>query len=643
MADHQLSEAPNAGLILDQVWRDLPYLPRAVALLIYFMEADEAVSEMLAAGQAELAAEVLADCYPVRAAFEATYGIEWEAARDLFSRATAHSVAHPHVTPGDQIVYGVTTRMLTRLGYIDGLVGAREAPPSNLDEKALTPPAPKSEFEAREAAAARSVSNDVLYPAYQAGFTYGIAAAYLAAHQPDLVQAIDDRALVLLEAGAEEGAMIGRELAEVVQAREDDLEMNHIEAGLQYAEGRWGEIREIRARRAVQRYLKTESEITPVAAASVLRVLGHETRRVTMSEQVDRQDELDEALVVAATLGFLPDTAEELLAPIPPGPVTELVTRHSRDYAAAATARTVLDGLAVPPAGSRLMPNPRTGAQPREATAFAFTSETSARALVLMLQNGQRGGEAFESVKALRARLHRMEAPAAAAGALLAQHVLARASSDLPADPMVFIRLEVAATQPVGETLWDHLEHRLLRMLAASAATSLLAAWDDAAARRSRAEAELARRGRDAEADLAEGWVRTYRSEAAAMGADRAMLSWITTLPREAAAAEGVLLLARARVVEEALEVRAWRAAQAEVARQIPVIGHNVYASDDAESVILEVFQVAAFQAIAEAERKVATRPRFGPRVVSYLPAAALEALAIEIGVLEELRAREAA
>lgn len=641
--DKNTSKPPNSSSseVVERIWRDLPYLPRAIAQIAYFTETDERIHSLVTKNETELAALVLADTFPVRSAFTDTYGLPWRAARHLFTMAIEHMVNHPSAEDGDRVIYGICAQMLYRLGYMDGLAGAYMTSVEPNENAELRPPPPTSDEEKRMWDAVREINDQVFQPAYWSGFHYGAAEAYLSNYHPDLLEAIDARGVVLIETNSGSADDIGGELADIVREREADLTVNDVEKALLYAEGRSLQIRRIRAHRAVQRYLAEELPISPIAIASVIRVLSQEVQRQNGANRTTREDELEEALLIAATLGFVPQTINKLLAPALEDTVVNIVARSHRDYQWADLARRVANGLNDRTPAGRFWPPRRThvpgrGAKPRT---LQLSSFEAVRALVQTIQSGLRSSEVIEDAKAYRARLHRMRTPPADAGELLAYYLLPRCDFELEASAATFVRAEIIASQEPDANLWSLLNWRLMRRVAAEAGMSLLKAWDQAGACRGAAEAELARAGRFHEAEMAEGWVRTYRAEGAELGADKAMLSWYLEIPRGSQAAEGVLLLARARLIENALDERAWREAQFEVARHVPGIGQNIYAAENAEAVIRDVFRVVASQALNVAERKLARWPSFKARVTALVPVAAEEALVTELGVVEEIRA----
>lgn len=636
---------PSPSDLLDRVWQGLPYVPRAVAQLIYFMEAGEVVGQLLNDGEAELATCVLADTYPNRSAFEATYGMSWQAAHMMFSQAVQQAAEHPQVREGDRVIYDLCAHMLYRLGYIDGLEGAFEPRAPNDSSVEFTPPVPETASEELATQAVRYIHKRLLHAAYNAGFSHGMAEKDLCNSQPKLLQAVDDRAYVLREIGMGSPLVAARDLAEVVQEHEEELNDIEIDSALVYAEGRVHQLRIDTAQRAVQRYLKNESVVSPLAIASVLRVLAQEVRRNPGPENSNRRDELDAAIVLASTLGFLPGTVDALLAPMPDESVVDIVSKHKRDYRFADMARQIVAALSEPPPSGRLWPNsyaktPQPLGSPTSEP-VPLTSLESLRALRITLQNGQRGHAALEDIRQYRARLHRLKAPASVAGSLLGQHVALRCRFNAQTDPAVFVRAMLAAEGACESTLWAHMERHLLRRFTVAAARSLLEAWDPSSAHRGAAEAELARRGRVEDAELAEAWVRMYHFEARSLRTREALAAWQGGFSRESPAAEGLLLLARAWLVEGALDRRAWREAQAEVARHVPIINHKEYEAPDAEALIRHKLQGAAFQALAAAERRNGKHPHVAARVLQFIPVAVLEALVVELGVVEELQARE--
>ena len=108
---------------------------------------------------------------------------------------------------------------------------------------------------------------------------------------------------------------------------------------------------------------------------------------------------------------------------------------------------------------------------------------------------------------------------------------------------------------------------------------------------------------------------------------------------RDGEVAEGLRLLARARILEGTLDALAAEEAGEIVSLHVPVIGQEVYAGEDAEDTVASVYRVAAHPCREMADRRSDAQPAYGARVRSYLPSALMAELLTELELIREYHA----
>lgn len=644
------SSQPDTSL-LDRLWSERPYAPRAIALLFHFMEVSDRVTEDLEKGDPEMLAQILADSYPAQAAFEAEYGIEVGLARAILAQTASTTLAKPEREAGDFVDQVVTSRLIYRLGYIDGLRGA-DTPPTPSGRTALEaePPIPENESERRVAERAAEIVQHVLNPAYEAGFMYGTAERVLGAKVPALRDAIDEEAVRLLEEKVEP-QKVERALRKLVRQYRFLLSPKEENLALIYAEARSYQVREHRARAAVMEYVRNAVPVSPIAVAAVIRVLAREGERAETYAPARVpviEDELEEAIVLAAVCGFPAKVVTELMdrGPEPGRPPSEIIASSTCDTELGALRRRALMALGQVPEDARSWPEPQAGIRwvPPEVDELKLRLKTSADvdALLRDFEAGNPTTKVLEELLQYRSELEPYD-PEGEVWPLLVAHYAARMGSennnpemtDNLAAEYARIEAELATFEPRDPN--GHLRKVLLARVAREHAATLLGFWDPSGEARVRAELELIDLGEESHLALAENWLRSYKSEADALGATPENLMAITMLRREDDLAEGVLLRARARLIEAALDEWALREARYAVIRGLPDFSASIYTQNNAQVAINGLIFRAEEAAYRAAQRLASRHAVLGARLERWIPVAALETLVSEMQVVDEL------
>lgn len=654
MITRSSSSQPDAE-ILNRLWGEYPYAPRAVAILFHLMGIADHVTSNLESGDPEMLAQVLADSYPIQSAFEAEYGIESNLARAVAAQATVAAMARTKREAGDLVECIVASRLFFRLGYIDGLKSAFEAPRPEgrppLEEKPPTITAPE---DAEAADRIAEIIGRVLNPAYQAGLGYGAAEVLLNNQLPALREAIDREAMRLRseQAGPRE---VETALREIVQERRFVLDPVVEDLAMVYAEGRAHQVREHRARAAVMGYVRHASPISPLSVASVIRVLGRERERAKASapERVAAiEDELEEAILLSAVCGFSASMVSELLeqGSDVPRPPSEIIASEPCDTQLGALMRRTLIALGRVPGAAKIWSVPQDGIRwaPPGADQLKLNLSTSedVDGLLNAIREKKMKTQALVEIIKYQEELEAQDPQgkdwpwlvALYAARMAGKNDFEEVHENLWQD-YVRIEAELACTNATDPTI--RLRHALLTHVARRYAKMLLKTWDPSGEARVRAELELLEIGNEKHVALAENWLRAYEAEASEFGASWGRLQESGVLLRDENLAEGLLLRARARLLENALNEWAFREARRAILCGLPDFSANVYLGEGAPTEIVDMIETAKRSALREVQRMERRNAHVGTRVRRWVPVAALETLVSEVQVVSELARRE--
>lgn len=453
-----MSTAPSVLSPLDRLWRDRPYLPRAIAALVAFIDADDQATRAIEDGLREPAAALLAESYAARDAFSAEYWVPWEVASRVFRRAMLHAASHPDEVAGEAVLHAPTERLFARLGYCDGLANQQAAPASRPGRDPAGDAIARSLEPATPAMLGVIRRMDTRYRrSYADGLEYGQAERILRIESPMLLARIDAQAELVRGMGesfATTASPLDTFVGELPATMTDGLtraaaggDMRRLAAARCYAMGRARAVREHVARVRVMRTMQQEMPLRMLTVAATLRVLSRARQealdlRATLlasgaggastempagwawtavpaeatPEEVDVlgavtafEDQIAEATLLASTVGMPPATYAACLTASATGPVRDILVRTTADQSFARAARQCVRALTAPVAGGAWWGAPHGGVGHLEqddqdsAIVVRVGEDAVARLLPAVLHPGGRATEAAELLRDLEA------------------------------------------------------------------------------------------------------------------------------------------------------------------------------------------------------------------------------------------------
>lgn len=357
--------------LLDKVWSEFSYAPRAIASLLNMLDAENRILDLYGEQDTELLAQGISTRIALEKSFTKMYKIPARPLRGLFDSIMQVWERIPEPFFGEQLLIGVLTRALYRLGYIDGEQGIGLAHSSYLEPKN-----PLREEEKIFPDPFLAKVQRMLVPIFHQGYAQGRAEKTLREADPSF--------LIRIEPQIRSIGSIGRTHAEKVEAVEKALgslghglyselpSPEYVTSLEKYLKGRKLQLREQLARDELLR-LNGDEPLDLTSVLNLARAVGRETRNLHSQsdkeklqwQRIATEDLLDELFMLLSLHGISAETLapltafswEEAFQPLEDlENDPDLVDVNQRDVS-----KAVVSALTVPPEFGRLDAVPALG------------------------------------------------------------------------------------------------------------------------------------------------------------------------------------------------------------------------------------------------------------------------------------------